>query len=214
MRTILVIGPYAGPGEFYAFTVSRLGSAWDAFPGLPASASYLCNGDGGDQLGCTPCPCSNEAPQGTTGGCLNSTFEAGQLYVRGCTEIADGRLGFDARGIVPGSFSILVSGSSVLPIQPTSPCVGTASGVVAMSLDGLRCAGQNLQRHGTRQSAPDGSIGVSTPGWGEANIGWAASQGFLAGQTSHFQVIYREFPQLGCVTGLNTTQAATVIFQP
>ncbi len=38
-------------------------------PTFPVS----CTGDGGDQMGCTDCPCNNNTPPGSIGGCRNSS---------------------------------------------------------------------------------------------------------------------------------------------
>ena len=54
--------------------------------GVPFVSSEFpdqCNGDGGDQMGCTDCPCTNNAPQGTIGGCLNSAGTASRLIGTG-----------------------------------------------------------------------------------------------------------------------------------
>ena len=50
--------------------------------------SDICNGDGGDQLGCTNCPCMNNAIAGTVGGCLNSTMTSTRLFATGNTSVS------------------------------------------------------------------------------------------------------------------------------
>ena len=55
-----------------------------------ASASSFtesCNGDGGDQMGCTDCPCFNNIPTGNVGGCVNSAGTSTRLRVSGTSSI-------------------------------------------------------------------------------------------------------------------------------
>ena len=47
------------------------------------SAVFFCFGDGGDQLGCTDCPCGNTASVGSVGGCLNGAGASGELVAFG-----------------------------------------------------------------------------------------------------------------------------------
>ena len=92
-----------------------------------------------------------------------------------------------------------------------NPCFGLNSGVQSVNLDGLRCAVQNVLRHGVRPSNGSGEIGVTTNGWGMPN-GFFNFGAFTAGTTKHFQIIHRDNAMLGCGTGQNTSQAITVTF--
>ena len=185
---------------------------------LPTEAfPSSCSGDGGDQMGCTDCPCGNNAPQGTTGGCLNSAGTSAQLVPSGSNSVAASDLRFEATGVAPTSTSILVSGSELQPFNPNNPCLGLSSGVQSVALDGLRCIGLSLLRHGTRQSDADGNIGATTNAWGQPN-GFFNLGAFAAGDTRHFQIFHRdEVSASPCGpngTGQNTSQAISVTFQP
>ena len=179
----------------------------------------FCNGDGGDQLGCTNCPCGNEAPIGTVGGCLNSFGSSAVLLPSGLPDVTNAAdtLHFNVAGATTNSFGLLVSGADRLTNNPNNPCFlqNPGSGVLSIALDGLRCVGNGVIRHGTRATDGFGSIGFNNSGWGPPNAplsGIGITNGFLAGQTRHFQVFYRETASLGCNTGQNTTNAVSVTF--
>ena len=60
-----------------------------------------------------------------------------------------------------------------------------------------------------------GDVGVTTPGWGPPDGpggGLSGSGGFVAGQTRHFQIFYRDLPTVVCMTGQATSNAARVLF--
>ncbi len=203
------------PGSFdgvFVMRVQTVGSGIEFVEG--------CNGDGGDGLGCTDCPCSNNTVPGTVGGCLNTFGLSARLHGSGTDSVAGGDLRFEATNAPPSGFTVLVSGSTLAPNGPANPCFGLGSGVRSAYLDGLRCAVGLVQRHGGRASAPDGSVGVTTPGWGPPNGpglnsgGIAGHGGFVPGQTRHFQVFYRDLLGAACNTGLNTTQAVSLTFTP
>ncbi len=182
----------------------------------------LCNGDGGDQMGCTDCPCGNNASLGTIGGCLNSVSTSARLTATGDTSVTlpsgsmiDLRLGIS--GAPPTAFCILNSGDNVAPQGMANPCFGLDSGAQSATFDGLRCAVQNTLRHGGRSADSNGDVGVTNNPWGGEGgppIGIATAAGFAAGQTRYFQVIHRDDPLAVCGRGLNTSQAVQVTFEP
>lgn len=177
----------------------------------------LCNGDGGDQMGCTSCPCGNNAAVDTVGGCLNSAGSSAELVVSGGASASSDTLRMEVLGATLNSFAILASGNAVAPQNAANPCFGTASGLAAGNLDGLRCAVNAVQRHGVRATDANGDVGVTGNGWGPPSGpvgGLVAQGGFVAGQTRFYQVFYRENIEAGCQTGQNTTQAVRVIFTP
>ena len=182
----------------------------------------VCNGDGGDQMGCTDCPCGNDALPGTVGGCLNATNGSARLFASGSLSVQPpdsfGDIAFSVENATQGGFGILISGSALAPVSAADPCFGLGSGVSGGGvLDGLRCAGGAILRHGGRQAAFDGSFGIISSGWGGADGpagSIAAAAGFVAGETRYFQVVYRTNPALGCGTGQNSTQAIEVTFEP
>ncbi len=190
--------------------------------GGPGYASF-CNGDGGDQLGCTDCPCTNNALAGSVGGCLNSAGKPTQLAASGSASVSlptmsTSDLRFALSDAPANAFCILNSGDSIAPGGMANPCFGLGSGVQAASFDGLRCAVMNTRRHGGRSADASGNVGVTNNPWGGEGgppVGLAiAGGGFLSGQTRFFQVIHRDDPLLSCMRGLNTSQAVQVTFTP
>lgn len=179
-----------------------------------------CTGDGSDALGCTPCPCDNDAPLGTVGGCLNSAGTSARLLAIGetsLTAVEATDLTIELTGATPSSFAVLVSGDSIAPQNPQNPCFGTDSGLQSSFLDGLRCAVQGRVRHGGRAVDAIGDVGFTNEGWGgphRPQPGIGVQGGFAPGQTRHFQAYYRELPDLVCMTGQNTTQAISITFEP
>ncbi len=183
----------------------------------------LCNGDGGDQMGCTNCPCANNAAVGTVGGCLNSGGTSTRLAASGSTSISlptgdTTDLRFGLSGAPPSAFCILNSGDGLAPGNMANPCFGTGNGAQAAVFDGLRCAVTNTRRHGGRSADGNGDVGVTNNPWGGEGgppPGIAvAGGGFAAGQTRYFQVIHRDDPLAVCLRGLNTSQAVRVLFTP
>lgn len=183
----------------------------------------LCNGDGGNQMGCTNCPCANNAAPGTIGGCLNSAQTSSRLLASGDPSVSlpsgdTNDLRFELTGAPPSAFCILKSGDAVGPANAVNPCFGMSSGIQAMQYDGLRCAILNTRRHGGRSADASGAVGVTSFPWGGEGgppAGLAvAGAGFVAGQTRFFQVINREDPLAQCMRGFNSSQAIEVTFSP
>ena len=186
-------------------------------PVFESSFAEFCQGDGGNQMGCTNCPCGNNAAPGSPGGCLNSAGFAARLEGSGTPSLSADTLRFEMKGATPGSFTVLISGDRVAPGNMVNPCFGMMSGVQANDYDGLRCSVGAFRRHGGRPTDANGDAGKTSNGWGPPNgpqVGLAAQGGFAAGQTRFFQAIYREFSTLGCTRGLNTSQAVRVLFMP
>lgn len=175
--------------------------------------SDSCNGDGGNQLGCTSCPCTNDAPPGTVGGCVNVALSSARLLASGSNSVSRGNLLFETTGLPPDTSAVLISADSIAPAGIGNPCFGLNSGVTSTTLDGLRCVVQGVQRHGARSSNANGEIGSTNNGWGEP-AGLQNSEPFITGNTRHFQVIYRDDPQAGCQSGLNTSQSVSISFAP
>lgn len=194
-------------------------------PGCAPAPDFVesCFGDGGNQMGCTNCPCGNEAPIGSGGGCLNSASTGIRLLPSGSASLAlpsgdTTDLRFGAAGAPPTAFCILNSGDGVAPGNMANPCFGMNSGAQAAVFDGLRCAIMNTRRHGGRSADANGEVGVTNNPWGgeggpPVGIGNAGG-GFAAGQTRYFQIINRDDPLAVCMRGLNTSQAVEVVFTP
>ena len=192
---------------------------------LQPEFAELCNGDGGDQMGCTNCPCFNNALPGTPGGCLNSAGTSTRLSATGSPSLAllpgdTTDLRFTASGSPPGATNVLLSGNAVAPTGMMNPCFGEDSGILSVDRDGLRCAVQSLLRHGNRTADTMGNIMDSTgPNrvWGgeaQPNDGIGVQAGFVAGQTRYFQITHRDDIAAVCMRGLNTSQAVEVTFTP
>ena len=179
-----------------------------------------CFGDGGDQAGCTPCPCGNEAAVDSGSGCINSSGGGATLVGLGSTSVTAPEptdLGFQMTGSVPASTAVLFSGGAIAPQNPANPCFGMESGVTSTNLDGLRCAVFGVLRHGVRAVSNNGDVGFATNGWGGPfgpPAGIAGAAGFTAGMTRHFQVFYRDLPAVVCATEQNSTQAVSITFTP
>ena len=188
--------------------------------GVPDDCSpfdSFCFGDGGNQVGCTFCPCGNDAPITSPTGCSNSTGSGAALLPSGVPSLTGDTLRFQMSGGTLFSFAVLTSGANRAPNNIANPCFGLDSGLQATTLDGLRCVVTSVQRHGSRPTDANGNVGVTTNGWGPPNGppgGLLAMGGFTLGQTRHFQVIYRENPALGCGRGQNTTQGVTIVVEP
>ena len=185
-------------------------------PMFPLATDAFCFGDGGDGQGCTDCPCGNNAPAGTVGGCLHSSGQSAVLASMGNASVSNDTLRFEVHRALANTFALLISGTSRTPLAGGPPCP-PGSGVTSVALDGLRCVAMNVVRHGARASDLAGSIGVTNPGWGPPSGppgGLVLQGGFVAGQTRYFQTFYRDPPAQGCGTGLNTTNAVATTIAP
>lgn len=157
----------------------------------------LCGGDGA----LVPCPCGNDSTDEFEG-CLNSTGVGARMTWSGTTSVTDADLCLDVTGAPPASFCFLASGSVALP------AVSPGAGV--QHADGLRCIGQNLQRHGVR---PTDASGATVTSFG-STVSLAAQGALQPGVTRYFQVIYRDDPRLVCQSGRNATGALAVLGLP
>ncbi len=191
-----------GPALFAASGLVKVDYTFE-----PSGEPY-CFGDGGLTPGCTPCPCANDAPPGTQGGCLNLNGTSGRLTAAGTPSPSADTLQFVVEGATPSTFGVLFSGNAQLPQVGACP---PGSGVALPPLKGLRCAGAGVLRHGIRPTDP---LGASASPWGYPAQSIAAQGGFTAGQTRYFQVFYRELPTVTCMFEQNTTNGVRVQFVP
>jgi hypothetical protein len=145
----------------------------------------FCFGDGTG----TTCPCGNSGGAGE--GCGNSTGSGGGLAATGDTT-AGGNQSYNASNLIAGQPALLFSGNNAI-----NGGLGITFG------DGLRCAGQGVQRHGVR--VPDSNGDAS---WGSPlpNTNW------VAGDTKHFQGWYRDPSGSPCGNGFNLTNGHTITF--
>jgi len=213
-RNLTMVQFVQNPGAAASFTIANKG------PGDgPAIPNFIdsCNGDGGNQAGCTNCPCGNNAPQGTIGGCENSANLSARLLGSGSPSVSNDTLRFELNGVPAGSFCVLLSGDNIAPTSMGNMCFGMNSGAQSPDRDGLRCAVGAIKRHGGRPADGNGDVGLTNNGWGGISgpsAGLIQQGGFSVGQTRSYQVTHREHSALGCMRGLNTTQAVTVTFLP
>ncbi|MEM7517953.1 MAG: hypothetical protein AAF368_13645 [Planctomycetota bacterium] len=191
------------------------------------STNSGCLGNGGDGLGCTDCPCGNNATFNCPGGCGHSQSSqfngcGAELRMQGSPSLANADLCFTLHSAVPNSFAILQSGEALAPANATNPCFAQnpGSGITSNVFDGLRCVVQNTLRHGVRSIDSNGAVEANGVGsddtWGSCatSPGFSNSSGFAAGQTRHFQAAFRDDPNLVCGTGQNTSQRISVTFAP
>lgn len=172
--------------------------------GFAPSSPTMCNGDGGDQAGCIDCPCGNNAPPGTVGGCLNAQGQSARLRAERSLSVFEDDLRMSVEDAGPSTFALLGSGAIVPSSGVCPPGTGLSP---ASGTDGLRCIGGGILRHGVRQTDSDGD---SITPW--TNL--ASASGFIAGQTRQFQVVYRESPTGPCGNGQSTTNGLSISFLP
>ncbi|MEM7518696.1 MAG: hypothetical protein AAF368_17455, partial [Planctomycetota bacterium] len=172
--------------------------------------SEFCFGDDALAPGCAVCTCGNGVAPEARSGCSNSTGRGARLNVEGSASASTGALRFDLQGGSANSFAFLVSGRNALPnvpvdVGPCPPGVGFGTGV----LDGLRCVGGGVTRHGTRMLNAFGDSGNApwTPAMGPP-------AGLAVGEEHFFQAFYRDSMALGCGTGQNTSQGIRVRVTP
>ena len=205
---------------YYVQTIHRASMSALEFFGAARTVTVIaettgiefCNGDGGDQMGCSDCPCSNNSPAGTIGGCLNSVATSARLLASGFESVSADSLGFQVEDARPIASALLVSAANALPLMgPCSP----GSGIAPFQLDGLRCIGGDLKRHGIRGTDQNGT---NQTFWGAPSGfpigGLIAVGGFVVGQTRRFQIFYREDAAVHCGTRLNTSNAIELTFVP
>ena len=185
-----------------------------------------CNGDGGDQMGCTKLPLHEQRarrnrrrlPQQR--GDLDAPRRDRRPLGLASRGLDDGPALHAQRRTGPRDQRAAVGQTRSRRRTPRNACFGQNSGVPAGDRDGLRCIVQSVQRHGNRQTNASGEIDASSgPNrvWGgeaQPNAGIAAASGFAAGQTRYFQVTHRDDPLAVCMRGLNTSQALEVTFTP
>lgn len=138
------------------------------------------------------CPCGNDDP---VRGCAGSTGFGAALVACGSASVALDDLAFGASGMAADQPTMLFRARDALNAGD-----GYSFG------DGLRCAGVEVKRLGVRYADPAGGAG-----WGP---GLATLGEWNAGDTFHFQVLYRDLVASPCGALFNTTHALEVIFAP
>ena len=145
----------------------------------------FCFGDGSG----TGCPCGNSGGAGE--GCGNSGGSGGGLAATGDSN-AGGSQSYNATNLIPGQPALLFSGGNAI-----NGGLGITFG------DGLRCAGQGVQRHGVQGPDASGNASWTSP---LPNENWGP------GDTKHFQGWYRDPSGSPCGAGFNLTNGHTINF--
>jgi hypothetical protein len=156
----------------------------------PAGGSSFCFGDGTAAV----CPCGNFGAFGE--GCRNSVGTGAELSALGTTSLLAADLQLHGDRLVPGRMAILFGGQNLL---------NGASGVLFG--DGLRCAGDPVQRLGIRTADSTGHAL-----WLGAGV--AAQGGWAPGETHRVQVWYEDPLGSMCGFGFNTSQALELTISP
>jgi len=181
-NTIFVVGGY---------TAANLPTAdLDIFRGAPI-VKY-CAGDGTG----TPCPCGNNSPVGPGAGCLHSLGTAGDLNGTGAPSIAADTLVLAGSGM-PNSSALYFQGTTAL-----------AGGLGVTFGDGLRCAGGNIARLGTKQNAAGAS---QYPAAGDSSV--SVRGNVTAPGKRRYQVWYRNAAAFCTSDTFNLTNGLEVIWQ-
>ncbi len=174
----------------------------DVQGGPPANLVPFCFGDGSG----TACPCSNNSTSGHGGGCGNSSGNGVILLASGNPSVSNDTLSFTTNNGIPVSLCVLFSADNQL---------GGGNGILGSPpTDGLRCIGGALLRHGNRVIQGSGSPNNPWGAGGAPAGGLISNAAFTAGQIRHFAMIYRDFNDQTCFTGLNTSNAITVTMVP
>ncbi len=167
------------------------------------NVSSQCFGEDANGVTCAKCPCDNASSHAFfRGGCVNSVGGTATLFA--LTDPVPGELEMALKGGPPGVVAVLASGSTA-PARPGCP---TGSGLGGTLLDGLRCISGEVFRHHTRGLDETGS---SSGAWDTLE---SPTGPFLPGQTRVFQVIMRDSIADSCGSGLATSNALLVTFQP
>ena len=161
---------------------------------LPESGVSYCSGDPG--VG-TPCPCGNDNDGSVPGsGCANGVFASGaRLRAAGHPGISLDTLVMVATGLEPDETALFVQGN-----DQVNGGDGNIFG------DGLRCVGGGMIRLEVRRSDGVGSACTS--------VAIAAAGGVSAGDTKHYQCLYRNPTGSPCATGFNLSNGYTILWIP
>lgn len=162
----------------------------------------FCFGDGSG----TPCPCSNNSSAGHPGGCANSAGNGAVLTATGNPIVGADTLSFSLSSAAPTTMALLVS--ALNPLPQVGGCVGCGD----PAFDGLRCAGGDFRRHGTRLTDASGNTPTTWGGLGGPAGGLIARSGLAAGQTRYFFAFYRDDVTQVCGGAQNSSNGIEVTF--
>lgn len=173
----------------------------------PSRMPAVCSAVSEDGI-CSTCPCGNQPIETSRGGCTNRRGMSGTLWAFGEVSASDDSLAFLVTGGEINSLALLVSGDVMLPAN--SAVCDPGAGIAPFYMDGLRCAGGALRRHGVKLLNP---FGTSLDRWG-GDGALMGPMGLSAGQSRVFQVFYRDGLNVNCGTGTNSTNGISVTVAP
>ena len=146
-------------------------------------------------IGSCPCGNGNDGSMGSAGCANSSSIGGAALIASGSTSVQADDLRLDGLGLVPGQLAVFFQGDVNL---------NGGSGIIFG--DGLRCAGNQLQRLETVVIGPSGNLATTV------NLGQAGS--VLPGQTLSYQLWYADNTGSPCGAGFNVTNAVEVSWTP
>jgi CHRD domain len=159
----------------------------------------LCYGDGSG----TACPCANTSAVGDNEGCLHSLGAGARLVAYGNASTSNDTVVLHFLRGPPTT--------NVLFFQGTTPINGGAGSVFG---DGLRCAGGNVFRLGTKTTC-NGQVGTPEPG--DLAVSVAGAVGPLLPGTSalrFYQAWYRNAAVFCTTSTFNLTNAVQIVWVP
>jgi len=154
----------------------------------------FCSGDGS----AAACPCGNQAPAGSQGGCLNSLGLSALLAGDGDPSLSGDTFVLQASALPQTASALYFQGTSA-----TNGGTGSAFG------DGLRCAGGSVVRLGTRISVGGASSCPSPGGASISQVGGISSPGVRT-----YQVWYRNSAGFCTPAAFNLTNGVSVSWRP
>ena len=163
--------------------------------GIPDECEFFvktfCNGTGVDNGG-VDCPCGNTVPSAPSG-CANSTGSGASLQANGNALVSNDTVILTATGIPVGKAAYFLFGTTMIAGNPFG--------------DGVRCLGQF--RRLSKVSSSTGHDTFPPPN----SLPISQQLGIVAGDTTLFQVIYRDATG-PCHNGSNATNGVLIHWGP
>ncbi len=183
-----------GPGDpVTQFAMQAAADLRVCFEFTPRISSF-CFGDGSGAA----CPCGNEAPAGSAGGCLASLGLAGILVGVGEPRLSADTFVLQASSLPPSASALYFQGTHAID-----------GGAGAAFGDGLRCVGGSIVRLGARISVGGASHYPSGGRASIAQVGGVASPGVRT-----YQVWYRNGAAYCTPAAFNLTNGVSVSWLP
>ncbi|MDP6539235.1 MAG: hypothetical protein QF903_03120 [Planctomycetota bacterium] len=184
-------------GSLVQIEIANSGSGFGSLNGFQIVERL--NACPGAEPGMGFCDCTNSTSAcGTTGGagngCANGSNPAGaHLGASGVADTAADTVVLEGSGLVPGQPGLYFQGNNA---------INGGNGVTFG--DGLRCAGQGVQRLQVRAADATGNSATNT----SISVGGGVSPG----DTKHYQLWYRDPAGSPCGTTFNLTNGYTIVW--